>query len=200
MAFRFLAQKLVAGLYEPEGVYLAAPVDAPMNIGQGWGANPEYYTTFLYNQTPLKGHNGIDLIVNSRTRLLAVDHGRVSTVGYERHGYERYLKIEHRWGESFYAYVDAIEVDAGQMLMRGEPIARATQTNKKAPLFFHFGIRMSAFNRFDGWGGFCDPTPFLNPDDFLNQETVDSPMETLFAEPTFVMHPMLHETTRIRRP
>jgi len=203
MSYKFLNRPFEDGAYEPEGIYLNLPLDGECLVVQLWGENSEHYARFAYNGVPLKGHNGIDFLVNPGSNVLAVDLGRVTASGEERGGLGRYLKREPRRGESLYAHVDTILLDAGQQVERGMPIAGmgdpmlVDYTNRATlrPTYLHFAIRIKPFNRFDGWGGFVDPLPYLNPARL--QFIADLPPE---QTPTFPPHDMLREQGQSRRP
>ncbi|MCB9139042.1 MAG: M23 family metallopeptidase [Caldilineaceae bacterium] len=191
MTYRFLNQPLENGLYEPEGIYLAPPFRRPAPLLQAWGAHPRFHGDFRYNGTALKGHPGVDFGLTPGTPLLAVDDGRVVEISREPGGFERYLKVEHRWGESFYAYLDDMMVESGQTIARGEEIATSgIMTAAYAP-HLHFSIRIAPYNRFDGWGGFADPLPYLAAASFIipDQEA-----------PEFLPPPLLNEERGMRRP
>ncbi len=192
------------GIYEPEGIYLSAPVEGECAALQFWSDNPEHYGQFHYNGVPLKGHNGIDFGVTPGTYVLAVDPGRVTEIGEEPGGIGRYIKIEHRWGESFYAHIDTILMDSGQLVKRGTRIAIVGETetgayaNRDEPprqTYLHFGIRIKPFNRFDGWGGFVDPLPYLNPAQLVFPAEGNPEIGS-----SFLPHAMVHEYATMRRP
>lgn len=201
MTYKFLARPLEDGAYEPEGIYLSLPLDGDCIAVHFWGDNSDHYSQFSYNGIPLKGHNGIDFLVEPGTSVLAVDPGRITEIGEEQGGTGRYLKIEHRWGESFYAHVDTLLVDAGQLVERGTPVAVIGElelyytARERSQSYLHFGIRIRPFNRFDGWGGFIDPLPYLNPAKLI------FPTESnLASSPTFLPHAMVREQKQMRRP
>lgn len=203
MTYKFLTRPLEDGAYEPEGIYLSLPMEGDCVVIQFWGDNVEYYHQFYYNGVPLKGHTGVDFLVTPDSYVLAVDPGRVTGIGEEQGDLGRYIKIEHRWGESFYAHVDTILVDSGQLVNRGIRIATvsgvggAEQIKRTAPRqsYLHFGIRIKPFNRFDGWGGFVDPLPYLNPARLV------LPAETTWdTHPSFSPHNMACEDISTRRP
>lgn len=189
MSLKFAGQKLLSGLYEPEGIYLHTPFEGSAAIVQAWGEHADIYAQWQYNGVTLKGHPGVDFALPPGGRVLAVDAGRVVEISFERGGYERYVKIEHRWGESFYAFLGEIPVDAGQMVSRAAHIA-FTQTFPSAPL--HFAIRIQPYNRFDGWGGFSDPLPYMES---LGLESVETDPD---AQGT--VHAMATERPGMRRP
>ncbi|MFN8442703.1 MAG: M23 family metallopeptidase [Caldilineaceae bacterium] len=194
MSFRFATQKLSTGLYEPEGIYLQKPFEGEGSILQGWGDHAHEYSEYRYNGIPLKGHNGVDFKIAANAHILAADEGRVIEVGWERGGFERYIKVEHRWGESFYAFLGDVLVDSGQLIARGAMIATPDSVKQSSP-FFHFAIRVEPFNRQDGYGGFTDPTPFLNSVDIPQEdEALD------LSDQREPLHPMLLEKAIVRRP
>lgn len=153
-----------SGRYEPEGIYLSAPLKGACVIVQGWGAHPEQHARYSYNGVRLKGHPGVDFQAEPGVDVLAVDDGRVTEISIERGGLGRYLKVEHRWGESFYAQLGDILVEAGQVVSRGQVLAHveyAPGALTAYPPHLHFALRIAPYNRFDGWGGFTDPLPYL---------------------------------------
>jgi hypothetical protein len=227
MTFKFTSQKLLNGLFEPEGIYLAPPAEGELIALQGFGENADYYKQWNYNGVPLKGHVGIDLRVKAGTTLLAVDSGRVMEISNERGGFERYIKIEHRWGESFYANCGDVLVEAGQSVTRGEAVARAltaaslipssrtaaasesgqnraprritsTSTSDADAIWFHFGVRIAPFNRYDGWGGFADPLPYL-PTGAIQMPEGSADLAGNLRS-TFTPHPMAEDAPGLRRP
>ncbi len=190
VSLKFAGQKLLSGLYEPEGIYLHTPFEGEAVIAQAWGEHADFYGQWQYNGVTLKGHPGVDFALRPGARVLAVDAGRVIEISLERGGHERYIKIEHRWGESFYAFLGEIPVDAGQMVGRAAHIA-FTQTFPIAPL--HFAIRIQPYNRFDGWGGFSDPLPFMEA---LGLAAAETDPDDARTSP----HVMATERPNMRRP
>jgi len=151
-----------AGQHEPEGIFLSYPVDtAEAIVLQGWGAHPAYYNMFTYNGVRLHGHPGLDLAAPPGAAILATDQGRVSEIGRDAFGLGLYIKIEHRWGESLYAQLGQALVESGRHVKRGEQIATAPLPPQESVIHLHFAIRIFPYNRFDGWGGFSDPTAYL---------------------------------------
>ena len=195
MTFKFLNQPLLLGRYEPEGIYLHAPLDLRLRVVQLWGEHAEFYARYQYNGIPLKGHVGIDFGAPIGTTVLAVAGGRVIEQSYEPNGFGQYVKLEHAWGESLYAHLEEVLVDAGQFVKGGERIAHSGDGNGAHPPHLHFGVRVKPFNRYDGWGGFTDPLPFLSNTD------LDLPDDYLADEPNpFAPPAMAVERAGMRRP
>ena len=194
MNYNFTLHPLEAGFYEPEGIYLSTPYDGSHKILQFFGQHPDHYSQYLYNNTELKGHPGIDIDMPPGTDLFAVDDGRVMEISNEAGGFERYIKVEHRWGESLYAHVGDILVEAGQHIKRNGCIARSGINHHNVVDHLHFAIRTNPYNRLDGWGGFSDPLPYMNPANIVLPEDDDE------LAPSATLHPMARETSSIRRP
>jgi murein DD-endopeptidase MepM/ murein hydrolase activator NlpD len=131
-----------------------------------WAENPQFYAQFKYSGVPLRGHNGIDFLTPVGTNLLAVDNGQVIKAGFEANGFGNYILIQHSWGQSLYAHLNSIIVREGQSVARGQYIGDSGNTGASSGPHLHFGIRINPHNRADGWGGFSDPLPYLNPNDY----------------------------------
>lgn len=199
MSVRNLRYIQFAGQTEPEGIHLTLPLDAETaQVLQGWGDHVAYHAQFTYNGVPLKGHPGVDLLATPGAPILATDRGRVSEISNEPGGLGRYVKLDHSWGESLYAQAGEILVETGQAVERGQPIARAEMIRRPYPVHLHFAIRVHPYNRFDGWGGFSDPTPFLYVAELIpvtESAELDDEDKILQTIP-----PMVFETKGLRRP
>lgn len=155
-------QFITSSQYEPEGIFLSLPLEGAPRILQGWGEHPDYHSRFTYNGVAVKGHLGLDLLAAAGASVLAADGGRVVEISIEPGGFGQYIKIEHSWGESLYAHITAPAVDSGQSVSRGQRLARVDASRRREGPHLHFAIRITPNNRFDGWGGFSDPLPFLH--------------------------------------
>jgi hypothetical protein len=80
MKYKFMTQPLLAGIYEPEGIYLSTPFEGSWPVVQFWGQHPDHYAQYRYNGVPLKGHTGIDIALQPGSHLFAVDNGRVMEI------------------------------------------------------------------------------------------------------------------------
>lgn len=196
MGFKFTSQKLLGGLFEPEGIYLTPPFEGEPAVLQAWGEFPEVYGQWRYNGVPLKGHPGIDVRLDDGDRILAMDAGKVVEISVERGGFERYVKVEHRWGESLYAHLGAVLVETGQNLARGEPLAEVEPYGEHARAL-HFAIRIQPYNRYDGWGGFSDPLPYMPPGAVL---LPDDDEGAAGLRPAYTPHAMADDRPGLRRP
>ena len=109
-------------------------------------------------------------------------------------GFERYIKVEHRWGESFYAHLGEITRGSRPARQRNEHIAQSGPNRHGVAPHLHFAIRTNPYNRLDGYGGFTDPLPFLNPANIILPEDLDEANEAI------ILHAMAEEKGRLRRP
>lgn len=187
---RYLQQ---SSQYEPEGIVLILPLEqTEASVLQGWGARPDNHAQQTYNGIPLKGHPGVDLLAAPNTPVLAAAEGRVVEISRDPAGLGFYIKVEHLWGESLYAQLGTILVESGQPVQQGDVLAR-TAALIDVPSHLHFAVRFLPYNRFDGWGGFSDPTPFLyvaelvQPDEETEASAVRLP--ELLVEPPNARRP-----------
>lgn len=151
-----------------ENRWLGAPYAGSFGISQLWGERPWVYSRFTYDGVPLKGHNGIDFLTPTGTQLTAIDGGVVAdAILGDPGGFGNYVKLTHSWGESLYAHMDSVAVTKGQTLTRGEVIGTSGNTGFSGGPHLHFAIRINPYVRGDGWGGFSDPLPYMNPTDFV---------------------------------
>ncbi len=165
---------------------------------QGWGDNAAYHAQFTYNGVRLKGHPGVDLLAPQNAPIVAADQGRVVEISRDVAGLGRYVKIEHRWGESLYAQLGSILVESGQSVKSGQTIAHADVAQRADPPHLHFAIRIHPHNRFDGWGGFSDPTPYLYVAELVR--VYDGTEDEEGAESFYSPSPMTAEKSGARRP
>jgi murein DD-endopeptidase MepM/ murein hydrolase activator NlpD len=200
MTFKFVGQPLLTGRYEPEGIYLQSPLTGRVAVMQLWGEHTEFYGQFTYYGVPVKGHPGIDLAALVGAHVHTVDAGRVVELSFEPGGFGRYVKIDHVWGESLYAHLAETLVDAGQTVARGALVALSGDNDGQLTPHLHFAIRIRPFNRFDGWGGFSDPLPYLSSTDlWLPDDTGDEGAAPVVVSPT-PPPPLAQEKSGMRRP
>ena len=156
--------RLLAASAVAEQIHVAMPFAENWEMTQGWAGNAQIYSQILYDNVPLKGHNGLDFGTPINTPLLATDGGTVLRVGYEDGGFGHFVVLQHGWGESLYAHMEKIEVLLGASLGRGQQLGLSGNTGFSFGPHLHFGIRITPYRRTDGWGGFVNPLPFLGLD------------------------------------
>jgi hypothetical protein len=145
------------------GRFLGQPFAGEFGISQLWGENAEFYARYSYEGVPLWGHNGVDFLTPTSTPVLAAEAGAVAQVGFEPEGFGNYILLRHAWGESVYAHLEATGVQPGQPVGRGAVIGRSGNTGGSTGPHLHFAIRINPYARSDGWGGYADPLPYLDP-------------------------------------
>lgn len=155
---RLLAPSAVAS-----ALHVRRPLAEHWVLSQGWGAWPELYRQITYDGVPLKGHNGLDFAAPVNTPVFATADGVVKRVDFEAGGFGKFILLEHAWGESLYAHLAEAQVSPQMPIKAGQPLGLSGQTGRCYGAHLHFGIRLFPYRRTDGWGGFCDPTPFLDP-------------------------------------
>lgn len=187
------------GGYEPEGIYLNSPFHMAASLVQKWGDRPDFYAQYKYNGITLKGYIGLGFDVDIGTKIHVMDRGKVSEINFELEGLERYIKVEHWWGESLYARLNGIQVESGQRIESGDALAFAGKRTGPFATRFHLGIRIHPYNRFDGWGGFSDPLPFLSPEIFGDPLTAISRSAATTGN-AYPPLPLTAEKDQMRRP
>lgn len=148
-----------------KGTFLATPFAGQYIITQLWGENPAFYSRYSYEGATLLGHNGIDFGLPLGVGVLATDAGQVIQVGYEPTGFGHFVLLAHAWGQSIYAHLNSVSVQNGQQVGRAQTLGVSGSTGNSSGPHLHFAIRIHPFTRTDGWGGFSDPLPYLNPRD-----------------------------------
>jgi murein DD-endopeptidase MepM/ murein hydrolase activator NlpD len=147
-------------------LYIATPFSGQSVITQLFGENPGYYSRYSYDGVPLIAHNGVDFGISTGTSVVATDAGQVIETGFEPMGFGNYILLAHGWGQSIYGHLNSISVQTGQQVGRGQTIGASDNTGASSGPHLHFAIRIHPFTRTDGWGGFSDPLPYMNPRDF----------------------------------
>ena len=141
------------------------------DLTRDWQDNPRWkggrraYTAA--DGVRLRGHNGVDFGTPNGTKLLATDDGEVVQVGYEANGFGHFAKLSHLWGDSVYAHMEKVDVKEGDKVKRGDVLGSSDNTGNSSGPHLHFGVRILPNRRGDGWGGYADPIPFMNPADVI---------------------------------
>ncbi len=154
---RLLAPALFRNL-----IALGVPYGGNHPVTQLWGENPQVYGQFPYDGVPLKGHNGIDIGTPVGSPILAADAGTVTNADFLAGGYGNWVRVTHRWGHSDYAHLNRSIVRPGQVIAKGALLGESGNSGNSTGPHLHFSIRIEPYSRKDGWGGFCDPMPFLD--------------------------------------
>ena len=141
---------------------------------QLYADRPEVYKVFSYDGVALRGHNGVNFGMPTGTHLLATDDGEVLRADFDAKGFGYFVLLKHAWGKSVYGHMKSVGVKVGEKVKRGDVLGPSNNTGNSSGPHLHFGIRIYACKRGDGWGGYCDPVPFMNPDDLIIPDSVRS--------------------------
>jgi murein DD-endopeptidase MepM/ murein hydrolase activator NlpD len=164
MSFDFVKEPVGPAHYEPEGIYLSPPFSGKRLIIQPWDFRPDQDGILYPGGEPLAGHNGVDFELPPGTEVLATDQGRVTEISHDPRGYGRLVRVTHLWGESIYAHLQGFSVETGQVVRRGDVLGFSGNSGKPSSPHLHFAIRIHPYDIADGWHGYTDPRPFLDPD------------------------------------
>jgi murein DD-endopeptidase MepM/ murein hydrolase activator NlpD len=114
-------------------------------------------------------HQGIDLAAPTGTPVMAAEGGKVIYSGWKT-GYGNFVAVEHAGGyHTHYAHCSAVMVHAGQMVRKGQLIAKVGSTGHSTGPHLHFEVVANGVHR--------NPVKFLN----RNLAIVASDQETAAA-------------------
>lgn len=136
-----------------ERTLLAIPSTAPahpMTLSSGFG----------YRSDPFNGgaalHAGLDVTGHHGQPILAAAAGRVVVAGRQA-GYGNLVIIDHGHGlETRYGHLSGFDVKRGDIVTRGQKIARMGSTGRSTGTHLHFEVRTH--------GRAINPRPFLEAD------------------------------------
>jgi len=123
-------------------------------------ATPMLSSSYGYRRDPFNGaaafHAGLDFPGAYGQPILAAASGRVSYVG-QRQGYGNVVEVDHGNGlMTRYAHLSRATTRIGQMVARGDQIARMGSTGRSTGNHLHFEVRMN--------GAPINPRRFLEAD------------------------------------
>lgn len=123
-----------------------------------WPLNGQIYSTFGWRRHPLFGtmefHRGIDIGTFSGANVKATGKGRVVYAGWYS-GYGNLVIIYHRDGiSSVYGHNSKVLVKPGEMVDKGQLIARAGSTGLSTGPHLHYEVRK--------WNQSINPNKYLN--------------------------------------
>ena len=114
-----------------------------------------YGSRRILNGQPRQPHYGLDFAVPTGTPLVAAAAGRV-TLADSFHFFGDLVVIDHGHGvNTLYAHLSAIEVREGQMVAKGERIARSGASGRVTGPHLHFSLSW--------YQTFLDPQPVVMP-------------------------------------
>lgn len=140
-------------------------------INQYFGANPQNY-----NQFGLPGHEGLDIMAPTGSKIFAVAPGKVVQVRTQPtgHNYGIFVRVEHQDGyETTYAHMQEAKVTSGQTVQAGDLLGLADNTGNSFGSHLHLTLKKKGVTQ-DNWPyNIIDPTPFILP--LMGWETPSGP-------------------------
>lgn len=130
-------------------------------ITQHFGANPHYYARF-----GLPGHEGVDIMAPTGSRILCVADGVVARVQPtpRGHNYGIHVRVQHEGGyETIYAHLQEASVAPGQTVRAGDVLGLADNTGNSFGSHLHLALKQAGAQVGNWPYNFIDPTPFLIP-------------------------------------
>ncbi|PID84684.1 MAG: hypothetical protein CSA11_09330 [Chloroflexi bacterium] len=131
------------------------------SINQYFGANPQNYAQF-----GLPGHEGIDIMAPSNSKVFAVAPGKIKWIwnNPQGHNYGNHVRIEHIDGyETIYAHLQEIFVEKGQHVEAGSLLGLADNTGNSFGSHLHITLKHRGETQGNWPSNIIDPTPFLLP-------------------------------------
>lgn len=103
-----------------------------------------------------KMHTGIDIGAKSGTDILAANSGKVIASAYNAGGYGYYVMIDHGGGiVTLYAHSSKLLVSKGDVVTRGQVIAKVGSTGMSTGAHLHFEVRIN--------GNYVNPLEYVTP-------------------------------------
>ncbi len=102
-----------------------------------------YGSQRILNGRPRSPHNGVDVAAPKGTPVAAVSGGRVALAEADMFLTGKTVMIDHGHGlTSVYAHMDAITVEKGQIVARGQPIGAVGMTGRATGPHLHWGVTL----------------------------------------------------------
>lgn len=117
--------------------------ERPSGVGTGSFLVPySGNITSRYGQRSMGNHKGIDIVGPVGSPIYASDEGIVTYAGYEEGGYGNIVKIDHQNGyQTYYAHCSEVLVSSGDIVKKGDLIAKVGNTGRSTGAHLHFEIR-----------------------------------------------------------
>lgn len=141
------------------------PVDENPEITQHFGDNVPWYPNFGN-----MGHPGIDFACKVGSPVIAVNNAKVVEATEQEDGWGYHIILDDGKYRFLYAHLNAILVDKGEIVKRGEQIGCSGETGRCTGPHLHFGVR-SKKSPLGKKGKFFDPVRlFFRNNDILVSE------------------------------
>ena len=111
-------------------------------VSEGW-----FSSTFGYRIDPFTGqssfHEGVDFVAETGTPIVAAASGKVVYSGWHPQ-YGKMIEIDHGNGLlSRYAHASSVAVGEGDLVVRGQSIAKVGSTGRSTGPHLHFEVRLN---------------------------------------------------------
>jgi hypothetical protein len=135
-------------------------------INQYFGQNPHNYAQF-----GLPGHEGLDLMAPTGSKIFAVAPGTVRVVHTQAntHNYGIHVRVDHADGwQTIYGHMQQATARVGQPVKAGDQLGLADNTGNSFGSHLHLTLKRQNSSYTDNTGtkwpfNIFDPTPFLLP-------------------------------------
>lgn len=136
-----------------------SPLPGTPLITQGFGQNPQIYSTFGY-----KGHNGIDFGCEIGTVIYAPHDGVATVTDQGNSGYGLFVTIDAPGRRSILAHMSSLSVSTGQAVYQGDPIGKSGNSGMCTGPHLHWTYKIlkngTVQNKDNGYDGAVDATEF----------------------------------------
>ena len=123
---------------------VATPIDAASSLALRWPLKGKVISGFGAKPNGLK-NEGINIAVPEGTNIQAAEGGVVAYAGNELKGYGNLVLVRHAGGYvTAYAHASQLMVKRGDIVKRGDVIAKAGQTGAVQSPQLHFEVRKGA--------------------------------------------------------
>ncbi len=131
-------------LFIPGGKLSSADLKRVFGEYVSWPTRGPISSYFGYRPDPFTGmrrfHGGIDIVVRSGTRVVAIMDGRVADVGYNQ-TFGNYIIVNHADRmQSLYAHLSDHSVRTGQAISQGQLLGLSGNTGFSTAAHLHFGL------------------------------------------------------------
>ena len=135
---------------------MIVPFRGTFRLTQKFGENPAMYAQF-----GMKGHNGLDYGLPTKTQVTAPHDGKVIETAFDAGGYGNYIKIENTKEGSVLAHLASFQVKVGDTVSEGQPIGLSDNTGNSTGPHLHWGYYLFPRNRQNGYAGFINQLPLI---------------------------------------